>query len=57
MEEAKNKEIIIQKCFRITHFAARRGRAVLNRDQKEFDRCEAILNDLIKKLVEVTKDE
>jgi len=48
---------IIQKCFGITHWAAKRGRATLEKNEKDFERCDAIVNDLVKKLVKVIKDE
>jgi len=52
-----NTEQIIQKCFGITHWAAKRGRATLDKNQKEFDRCDANVKGLVEKLVKVIKDE
>lgn len=52
-----NTEQIIQKCFGITHWAVRRGRAALNKNRKEFDRSNVTVNDLVKKLIKVIKDE
>jgi len=52
-----NNEQIIQKCYAITHWASLRGRATLRRDKKEFERCDVIVNDLVKKLIKVIKDE
>jgi hypothetical protein len=50
-------EQIIQKCFGITHWAAKRGRATLAKDQKEFDRCDANIKGLVNKLIKVIKDD
>lgn len=52
-----NIEQIIQKCYGIAHWASLRGRATLRKDQKEFDRCDVIVNDLVQKLIEVIKNE
>jgi hypothetical protein len=50
-------EPIIQKCFGITHWAAKRGRAKLENNEKEFERCDAAVNDLVQKLIKMIKDE
>lgn len=52
-----NNELIIQKCFGITHWAVRRGRATLSKNEKEFERCDITVNDLVKKLIKVIIDE
>jgi hypothetical protein len=52
-----SNEQIIQKCFGITHWAAKRGRATLSKNKKEFERCDATVNDLIKKLIKYVKEE
>ena len=52
-----NTEQIIQKCYGITHWTAKRGKAALRRDKKEFERCDVTVNDLVKKLIKVIKDE
>jgi len=52
-----NNELIIQKCFGITHWAVRRGRATLEKNGKEFERSDVTVNDLVKKLVKMIKDE
>ena len=51
-----NNEQIIQKCYGITHWAVRRGRATLRKDQKKFERCDIIINGLVKKLIKVCKE-
>jgi hypothetical protein len=52
-----NNELIIQKCFGITHWAVRRGRATLEKNGKEFERSDVTVNDLVKKLIKMIKDE
>jgi hypothetical protein len=52
-----NTDQIIQKCYGITHWSAKRGRAALIKNKKEFSRCDAIVNDLVQKLIKVIKDE
>jgi len=52
-----NNETIIQKCFGITHWAVRRGRATLDKDKRDFERADVTVNDLVKKLIKMIKDE
>lgn len=52
-----DKETIIQKCYGIASWAKVRGQATLDKNEKEFSRCDAALDGLIKKFVEYIKNE
>ena len=52
-----DKEVIIQKCYGIQHWAVERGNAKLNQEENAFVRYDTILNNLVNKLVEYIKNE
>ncbi len=50
------KEKIIGKCFAISSWAAKRGRASLDQDEKGFKRADKILDELIDQLTILISD-